>query len=149
MADNSIALSISLPCEINKAWEAITDWQQQSNWMLQTRVTVTSQIVNGPGTEISAFSGPLHHWYPRFRFFGIVDTMVVTTWTPPFLCEVLHTGSIIQGTGRFELVSVSPNETRFDWSEVIYAPRVIFTLIKPAIYLGVLISLQRFRRTLR
>jgi len=48
--------------------------------MLQTKVWVTSQIRDGVGTSISAFTGPLYKSYPKFSSFGLLDTMVVTKW---------------------------------------------------------------------
>lgn len=117
--------------------------------MLQTSVWLTSEIESGPGTEIAAFTGPLHKLFPRFKFFGVLDTMVVTNWQPPSICDVLHTGKIIKGTGRFEVVAINDQKSLFNWSEIIWAPRVIFLILKPALYVGVWISLRRFARTLR
>jgi hypothetical protein len=77
--------------------------------------------------------------------------MVVTNWQPPYLCEVDHVGKIIKGTGKFELTDVSSAQedaTNFDWSETIRAPKGVFLLIYLPTYLGVRISLLRFRRSL-
>lgn len=149
VADNHIALSLTLPCSAQRAWNEITDWSKQGEWMLQTSVWLTSEIESGPGTEIAAFTGPFHKLFPRFKFFGVLDTMVVTNWQPPLICDVLHTGKIIKGTGRFEVVAINDQKSLFNWSEVIWAPRVIFLILKPALYVGVWISLRRFARTLR
>jgi hypothetical protein len=149
MADNNIDLTLVLPCSAQRAWDEITDWNKQGDWMLQTSVWLTSEIEQGPGTEIAAFTGPLHKVFPRFKFFGILDTMVVTHWEPPHVCDVLHTGKIIKGTGRFEVVAISDQVSQFNWSEIIWAPRVIFLILKPALYVGVWISLRRFARSLR
>ena len=149
VADNHVALSLTLPCSAQRAWNEIVDWEKQGTWMLQTSVWLTSEIENGPGTEIAAFTGPLHKLFPRFKFFGVLDTMVVTNWQPPSICDVLHTGKIIKGTGRFEVVAINDQKSLFNWSEVIWAPRVIFLILKPALFVGVWISLRRFARTLR
>lgn len=149
VADNHIALSLTLPCGAQRAWDEITDWTKQGEWMLQTSVWLTSEIESGPGTEIAAFTGPFHKLFPRFKFFGVLDTMVVTNWQPPLICDVLHTGKIIKGTGRFEVVAINDQKSLFNWSEVIWAPRVIFLILKPALFVGVWISLRRFARTLR
>ena len=149
VADNHIALSLTLPCSAQRAWNEITDWSKQGEWMLQTSVWLTSEIESGPGTEIAAFTGPFHKLFPRFKFFGVLDTMVVTNWQPPLICDVLHTGKIIKGTGRFEVVAINDQKSLFNWSEVIWAPRVIFLILKPALFVGVWISLRRFARTLR
>jgi hypothetical protein len=149
VADNHIALTINLPCDAQRAWDEITNWNKQGDWMLQTSVWLTSEIESGPGTEIAAFTGPFHKLFPRLKFLGILDTMVVTNWQPPIVCDVLHTGKIIKGTGRFEVIAVSEERSQFNWSEIIWAPRVMFLILKPALYVGVWISLRRFARTLR
>jgi hypothetical protein len=109
--------------------------------MLQTKVEVTSQIREGVGTTIAAFTG--------IGTLGVMDHMVVTSWQPPHICDVLHTGKIIKGTGRFELVAIDADTTRFNWSEEILAPRVVFLLIAPGLYAGVRISLAKLGRHLR
>ena len=134
-----ISFTIDAPCE--QVWEKIADWPSQGDWMLQTRVEVTSQIREGVGTSISAFTG--------IGKLGVMDHMVVTSWQPPHICDVLHTGKIIKGTGRFELVVMDAETTRFNWSEEILAPRAIFLLIAPGLYAGVRISLTKLGRHLR
>lgn len=142
--NNSIAITVKLPVSIDKAWESIQDWESQSDWMLLTKVWVTSQIREGIGTEIEAFTGLI----PKKKFFGILDSMRVTQWNPPFSCEVLHTGKIIKGTGLFQLEKINEEETLFHWSEIVIAPRALYLLIFPGLYLGVRISLSRFARAL-
>jgi len=140
MRSNHIAMSLVIDVPIEKVWAALADWESQGQWMLQTKVEVTSQIREGVGTSIAAFTG--------IGKLGIMDHMTVTSWNPPNICDVIHTGKIIKGTGRFELSALSPHSTRFDWSEEIYAPRVLFLLIAPGLYAGVRISLAALRRQL-
>ncbi len=142
--NNPIAITVKLPVSINKAWDSIQDWESQSNWMLLTKVWVTSEIREGIGTEIEAFTGLV----PSKKFFGILDSMRVTQWNPPYSCEVLHTGRIIKGTGLFQLEKINEEETLFHWSEIVIAPRALFFLIFPGLYIGVRISLSRFARAL-
>ena len=134
-------MSLVIKAPIEKVWAALADWESQGDWMLQTKVEVTSQIREGVGTTIAAFTG--------MGKFGVMDHMVVTSWQPPHLCDVLHTGKIIKGTGRFELVVIDVDTTRFNWSEEILAPRVVFLLIAPGLYAGVRISLAKLGRHLR
>lgn len=134
-------MSLVIEAPINKVWAALADWESQSDWMLQTTVEVTSDIREGVGTSIAAFTG--------IGKLGIMDHMTVTSWNPPTICDVVHTGAIIKGTGRFELTALSENSTRFDWSEEILAPRAIFLLIAPGLYAGVRISLSALRRQLQ
>ncbi|CAB4916603.1 unannotated protein [freshwater metagenome] len=139
--DNQIAITLTINAPIRDVWNQLADWEKQGEWMLQTKVWVTSEITQGVGTKISALTG--------FHRLSVLDTMEVTNWEPPHLCDVVHTGRVIRGTGRFKLREISTNVTAFDWSEVISAPPIIFLLIKPALYFGVRISLARFARTFR
>lgn len=141
MRSNHIAMSLVIKAPIEKVWAALADWESQGDWMLQTRVDVTSEIREGVGTTIAAFTG--------IGKLGVMDHMVVTSWQPPHICDVLHTGKIIKGTGRFELVVIDVDTTRFNWSEEILAPRAIFLLIAPGLYAGVRISLTKLGRHLR
>ena len=148
MPTNEIKIKIQIKAPIEKVWAAIADWESQGDWMLQTRVWVTSDIRAGVGTSISALTGP----FVKSGFkFGLLDKMVVTNWQPPYLCEVDHVGKVIKGTGKFELTDLSSAQeavTNFDWSETIRAPKAVFLLIYLPTYLGVRISLFRFRRSL-
>ena len=141
MRSNHIAMSLVIKAPIEKVWAALADWESQGDWMLQTRVDVTSEIREGVGTTIAAFTG--------IGKLGVMDHMVVTSWQPPHICDVLHTGKIIKGTGRFELVVIDADTTRFNWSEEILAPRAIFLLIASGLYAGVRISLTKLGRHLR
>ena len=134
-------MSLMIDAPIEKVWEALADWESQGDWMLQTTVEVTSDIREGVGTSIAAFTG--------VGKLGIMDHMTVTSWNPPHVCDVVHTGKIIKGTGRFELTALSAQSTRFDWSEEILAPRAVFLLIAPGLYAGVRISLWTLRRHLQ
>ena len=134
-------MSLVIDVPIEKVWAALADWESQGEWMLQTTVEVTSDIREGVGTSIAAFTG--------IGKLGIMDHMTVTSWNPPTVCDVVHTGAIIKGTGRFELTAISENSTRFDWSEEILAPRALFLLIAPGLYAGVRISLSALRRQLQ
>ena len=139
ISNNHIAISLKINAPIQKVWDSLAQWEKQGDWMLQTKVWVTSEITEGVGTQISAFTG--------IKKIGILDTMLVTTWEPPHTCDVVHTGKIIKGTGRFHLRELTPTSVAFDWSEDVVAPRILFVLIKPALFLGVRISLARFART--
>ena len=141
MSSNHIAISLKINAPIQKVWDSLVQWEKQGEWMLQTKVWVTSEITEGVGTSINAFTGigPL----------GVLDSMTVTAWQPPHTCDVLHTGKIIKGTGRFHLREITSDTTIFDWSEEVIAPRVLFLVMLPALYIGVRISLSRFARTFR
>jgi uncharacterized protein YndB with AHSA1/START domain len=141
MTSNHLAISLEIEAPIQRVWDELANWEKQSDWMLQTKVWVTSKIQSGVGTQISALTG--------IKSFGILDTMEVTNWQPPHICDVIHTGRVIRGTGRFELTAIDGARTRFDWSEEVIAPRALFILMAPGLYVGVRISLARFARSLR
>ena len=146
---NTLRITINLPCSQERAWTAIADWESQGNWMLQSKVWVTSQIREGVGTSIAAFTGPFYKSYPKFAALGLLDTMVVTNWQPPIRCDVLHTGKVLKGTGTFELIEISQSATRFNWSEDIECSRLQFLAIYPFLWIGVRISLARLSTSLR
>ena len=149
MASNSKnTLSIRVTCNapIEKVWGEIADWSGQGKWMLSTRVWLTSEISEGVGTSIAAFTGPAHRIYPKFARLGLLDTMTVTRWEPPFRCDVIHTGKILKGTGTFHLEETGTNSCTFYWSETIDIHRALFLLGAPFLWVGVRISLARFRR---
>jgi hypothetical protein len=148
MRSNSLAVDLPIAAPASKVWDAIADWQGQSNWMLQTKVFLTSRESAGVGVTIEAFTGPLYRFYPRFAWCGVLDLMRVTKWEPPVRCDVIHYGKIIKGTGSFEVEAVGAQSAIFHWSEEIEAPRLVFLLVKPFILAGVKISLARFRRLL-
>ena len=147
MASNTLSISLTIDAPREAVWKKIADWKSQGDWMLQTKVWVTSDQVEGVGTSIAAFTGPLYFLYPRFKFFGLLDLMVVTHWQPPQLCDVEHIGKVLKGSGTFQLTRLSESTTRFDWSETIIAPKAIFFLIALPLYVGVRISLARFSRS--
>jgi len=146
---HTIGISLTLPCNQLRAWQAIADWEGQGSWMLQSKVWVTSQIREGVGTSIAAFTGPLYKRYPKFSKVGLLDTMIVTNWQPPTRCDVLHTGKVLKGTGTFELIEISQTVTRFNWSEDIECSRLQFLAIYPFLWIGVRISLARLATSLR
>jgi hypothetical protein len=146
---NTLRITINLPCSQERAWAAIADWESQGNWMLQTKVWVTSQIREGAGTSISAFTGPLYKFYPKFSSLGLLDTIVVTKWQPPEICDVVHTGKILKGTGSFVLSPINSTSTKFNWSETIECSRLKFLAIAPFLWVGVRISLARLSTSLR
>jgi hypothetical protein len=146
MKANTLRISFAVDASCERVWEKIADWPSQGDWMLQTKVWVTSDQREGIGTSIAAFTGPLHFIYPRFKSFGLLDLMTVTHWQPPHRCDVEHVGKILKGSGSFLLTPLSENKTQFDWSETVIAPRALFFLVAPFLYVGVRISLARFAR---
>lgn len=147
LAENTLSISLSIPASQREVWLRIADWESQGEWMLQTKVRVTSDKKSGIGTSIAAFTGPLYMLYPRIKTPGLLDLMTVTRWDEPSRCDVVHHGKVLKGSGSFILTEENPRRTRFDWSETIIAPRPIFLLVAPFLYAGVRISLSKFARS--
>jgi carbon monoxide dehydrogenase subunit G len=141
-------VELTVPVEVNApaeaVWQTITDWEGQGEWMLGTRVSVTSP---GDGREfgatLSAFSGvgPL----------GFTDPMVIVEWAPPRRCTVRHTGNVVRGAGVFEMVELGPARARLLWTELLDLPLGIvgclgWPVVRPAVRLGVQWSLHRMAR---
>ena len=104
-------------------------------------VTVNLQNGTGVGGKIEAFTG-------IWRI-GFLDTMEITAWDPPRLCDVNHTGRVVRGTGTFEVVATSESTSKFIWSEDLDLPlgllgKVGFFFVKPGFVYGVRKSLEKF-----
>ena len=124
---SNLTLTIKINKPVDEVWQSLVDWKSQSKWMLQTKVwselDQDRTVKNGKGVLIFAFTGIFPNLYPKLKL-GILDTMEVTNWKPPHLCEVMHIGRIIRGTGKFELKKVRGG-TIFYWQEEIFAPPLV------------------------
>lgn len=145
-----LELNIKIDRPVKTVWDWLVDWKSQGDWMLQTKVwselDQDQTIKNGKGVLIFAFTGLFPNLYPKIRL-GILDTMEITKFKPPVLCEVVHIGRIIRGTGKFELKK-SKNGTIFNWQEDLVAHPVFLLIMKPLLLIGVWLSLRRFARQL-
>ena len=136
-----IELEVLVQAPALQVWNAITNWQAQSDWMLGTKVWPVNGDGTGVGGQIEAFTG-------IWRI-GFLDTMEITAWNPPTKCDVLHTGRVVRGTGTFEVVATSDSTSKFIWSENLDLPlgvigKVGFTVVKPGFIYGVRKSLEKF-----
>ena len=136
-----IELKVLVQAPALQVWNAITNWQAQSDWMLGTKVWPVNGDGTGVGGQIEAFTG-------IWRI-GFLDTMEITAWNPPMKCDVLHTGRVVRGTGTFEVVATSDSTSKFIWSENLDLPlgvigKVGFTIVKPGFIYGVRKSLEKF-----
>ena len=136
-----IELEVLVQAPALQVWNAITNWQAQSDWMLGTKVWPVNGDGTGVGGQIEAFTG-------IWRI-GFLDTMKITAWNPPTKCDVLHTGRVVRGTGTFEVVATSDSTSKFIWSEDLDLPlgvigKVGFTIVKPGFIYGVRKSLEKF-----
>lgn len=145
-----LELNIKINRPLESVWSSLVDWRSQSEWMLQTKVwselDQDRTVKNGKGILIFAFTGLFPKLYPKLRL-GILDTMEITNFKPPVLCEVVHIGRVIRGTGQFKLIKTK-NGTIFNWQENLIAPSIFLIVMKPVLLLGVWLSLRRFARQL-
>jgi uncharacterized protein YndB with AHSA1/START domain len=142
---SSQRVELTVPVDVNApaeaVWRTVTDWAGQGEWMLGTRVSVTSEGDGRRlGATLSAFSGvgPL----------GFTDTMEIVEWAPPRRCTVRHTGKVVKGDGVFEVVELGPERARFLWTELLDLPlgplgRLGWPVVRPAFRAGVEQSLRK------
>ena len=140
-----VTVDVVVDAPVQEVWDAVVDWESQGEWMLGTQVRVTGDRAHGLGARLEAVTGigPL----------GVVDPMVVTEWEPPHRCVVRHTGSVVRGTGAFEVFALPDGRSRFVWSEQLDLPggrlsRLAWPLARPAMVAGVRVSLDRLARQL-
>jgi Polyketide cyclase / dehydrase and lipid transport len=135
-----LRLEVDVDAPVERTWAAVTDWDRQHEWMLGTRVRGTVKDGRGVGGRIRATTGigPL----------GIVDSMEITRWEPPYGAYVKHLGRIVRGTAAFE-VRERPTGSTFVWTEDLDLPlgalgRIGFRLVRPLFGWGLRLSLRRF-----
>lgn len=144
-AELTVPVDVGVPAEV--LWRTVTDWPGQSDWMLGTRVELTSGDGRSVGSTLRAVTGlgPL----------GVVDPMEITEWTErpggPRRAVVTHTGHVVQGEGVFAVVELGPRRSRFLWSELLDVPfgalgRAGWPLVRPALRAGVAASLRTMAR---
>jgi carbon monoxide dehydrogenase subunit G len=139
-AAGQVSVSVRVAAPVQAVWEATTDWERQSTWMLGTRVRGTDNDGRGVGGGIEAWTGvgPL----------GFLDTMVITEWDPPHRCLVRHTGRLVRGTGAFEVAAHPDGGSVLTWSEDLTLPggpvgRLGWPAVEPFARFGLARSLAR------
>lgn len=108
--------------------------------------------MRGVGNNSRALGGKLEA-FTGFGPIGFLDTMTITKWDPPHVCEVTHTGKVVKGTGLFE-VTRENDTTYFIWTEDVSVGfgifgRIGWIFVEPLVRLGLRFSLHRFRRMFR
>jgi carbon monoxide dehydrogenase subunit G len=95
-------------------WAVLTAWERQPEWMLDAKaVEVLTPLREGVGVTIRCPTNLLG--------VTVQDVMRVTAWDPPRRLAVEHLGSIITGSGAFEL-EPEPGGTRVTWWEEVDPP---------------------------
>lgn len=136
-----LTLTVDVDAPVGVTWAAAIDWGRQGEWMLGTAVRPGASGGVGVGAGMEAITGAGR--------LGLLDTMTITVWEPPYRCEVMHTGRVIRGTGAFE-VQARGEGARFVWSEWLELPlglgQVGWLAARPLFAAGVQASLRRFAR---
>jgi hypothetical protein len=138
-------VSVRVQAPATSVWTALTDWPAQSAWITATTVRTVDGDGRGVGGRIEAFTG--------FGRLGFLDTMEVAEWRPPTWCAVRHTGSVVRGTGAFEIVQAADEAagSTLTWFEDLEIPggalgAAGFALARPLFETGVRRCLERFAR---
>ena len=139
----ALTLKVDVDASPEEVFAGATDWAGQGEWMLGTRVWPVRYRGQGVGASIAAWTGvgPV----------GFLDTMDITKWDPPRACHVLHTGTIVRGTGAFEVEPRGDGLATFVWSEDLDLPfgvvgRLGWPVARPVFAAGVQASLKKFAR---
>jgi len=139
--------SIDIDAPPERVWAVLTDWVRQGEWIPATDVRPVVGPARGVGGRLVAVTGlPL----PGGRRLGVVDTMEITRWEPPTRVDVLHTGRVVRGTGRFEVRPRGTGST-FVWGEQIDLPlgdvgRLAWPVVERLVRVSYRLSLRRFSR---
>lgn len=134
-------VAVAVPVEA--AWAGLTDWEDQTGWMLFTDVIVEPGG-HRVGERLDAFT--------RIAGLGFHDPMEVTTWDPPHRVEVVHLGKVVRGAGIFE-VRPAPGGAWLVWVEDLDLPlgrlgALGFALLRPGFRLMLRQSLRRLAKQL-
>jgi carbon monoxide dehydrogenase subunit G len=106
----AVHASADVPVPAERVWELLVDWPRHAEWVPFTRAE--GGAAEGEGVEAWTGIGPV----------GFLDTMVISTWRPPTRVTVRHTGRLVRGQGRFDLMDVPGGTCRVTWSELIDLP---------------------------
>jgi uncharacterized protein YndB with AHSA1/START domain len=126
-----VRAEVEIDAPAGEVWEALTDWDRQSEWMLGTRVGVVSGDGRSVGSRLWGFTGVFD--------IGFLDLLEIIEWTPPERCVARHRGRLLRGNAEF---SVTPRDggVVLSWTERLEPP---LSLIGPAMALGMRASLRR------
>lgn len=139
MGTAEVRQSVQVQEAAEVVWATATDWSRQSEWMLGTKVYVTSGDGAGPGSQLVAFTG--------LGDIGFLDSMEIIEWEPPLRCVMRHHGTLVRGTGGFRVVRSTADSSTFLWWERFEVPAAgsaVWPLVRPGVGWGLRTSLTRF-----
>ncbi len=127
----SVSASVVVAAPSDQAFDELIDAAGQARWMLGTTVHPVAGEVEAPdvGAALVAFTG--------FAGLGVLDTMLVTELEPGRRWVVAHRGSVIAGSGVFQVEPVGSG-SRVTWTEDLTLPfgivgRVGWPLVRPLV----------------
>jgi hypothetical protein len=89
------------------AWDYVTDWQRQGEWIPFTRVEVLT-----PGNRARVVGGRFRAW-TGIGPLGFWDPITVTVWEErpdgSARCEIMHTGRVVRGDAELRVVPDGPD----------------------------------------
>ena len=110
----SIRVAIDINASTQRVWDVVEPIERHVDWMADAvAIRFKTDQTRGTGTEFYCDTkvGPIK----------LVDEMKITSWVPQKAMGVTHTG-VVTGTGEFTLEALTPNTTRFVWTEVLVFP---------------------------
>lgn len=134
MKIDQVEVTSTAPAE--RVFAILTDWPRHREWMPFTRAE--------GGHELGA---TLRGWTGVGRF-SILDTMVITEWTPGRRVETRHTGRLVKGDGWFETIPLPSGGTRIVWAERLDPPlpRPLWNLAAPLFHSFMRLGLRRLAK---
>lgn len=114
---DAVSLRVAWTCRAgaDRVWRALVDWDLHSRWMVATH----AQGGHGEGATVRAFTG--------VGRVGFHDPMEIVEWRPATSsssgwCTVRHTGTVVRGYGRFEVVPLPGGRSQVRWTEWVVPP---------------------------
>jgi carbon monoxide dehydrogenase subunit G len=140
----SLQVDVEVDAAAEATWQVLTDWDRQHEWALLTRTRgIGPTGGHAVGEQVHAVTGlgPL----------GFLDSMVITAWDPPAVCEVRKTGRVVRGEARFEVTPLAPTRSRVTYRAEVDLPAgrlgtLAWPLVRAGIAGGFAVSLRRLAR---
>jgi carbon monoxide dehydrogenase subunit G len=140
----SLQVDVEVDAPAEATWQVLTDWDRQHEWALLTRT-------RGIGPTGGHAVGEQVHAVTGLRPLGFLDSMVITQWDPPALCEVRKPGRVVRGQARFEVTPLGPTRSRVTYRAEVDLPAgrlgaLAWPLVRAGIAGGFAVSLRRLAR---
>ena len=110
----AVAVTVELDLPVSLAFDKVTDWEGQEQWMPLTTVRVVKGDGRSVGSRVEAYTG--------VGRLGFLDIIEVTSWDPPNRVDVMHVGRLLRGPGAFEFSALPTGGTALTWSEWLHLP---------------------------